>query len=290
MTRDQLLSIAAHALLIQAIGFTPEYAAQWNVPSWTISVEFWTYVLFGALCLVVRRSFIAWACVLVVGSLLLIGVRSPSNMNTAFDYGLARCIAGFLTGYICYRIWTEWGETLKSYIDRVGSTAAEVAVVILAVAFVSYAGISKLSLFAPLFFAPLILVFAFERGALSRRMQHPISVELGRLSYSIYMVTLLVVTIILQAGKQADAHLGSQLIQQIVFEGKSRAWLDLGSALANDAFAILYLAVVIMLSKVTYTLIEAPGRRYFNAMASRVSPHSGRAVPAATPGGAKETS
>jgi peptidoglycan/LPS O-acetylase OafA/YrhL len=154
-------------------------------------------------------------------------------------------------------------------------------VVILAVVFVSFAGITKLSLFAPLFFAPLIIVFAFERGALSRRMQHPISVELGALSYSIYMVALLVVTVIIQAAKQADARLGSHLIQQSVFEGKSRAWLDLGSALANDAFAIFYLVIIIIASKITYTLIEAPGRRFFNALATRVAPQPGRAIPAA---------
>lgn len=282
MTRDQLLSIGAHAALIQALGFTPEYAAHWNVPSWSISVEFWTYLVFGVLCLTVRRYFMAVSLVLIVGSLLLIGAFSPSNMNTAFDYGLARCIAGFFMGHICYRIWTEQADTIRPFIDRIGPTTAEIFVVVLAVAFVSFAGISKISLLAPLVFAPLIIVFAFERGALSRRMQHPISVQLGALSYSIYMVALLVVTVILQAAKQADARLGSDLIQQSVFDGKSREWLDLGSPLANDAFAVVYLVMIIVASKISYTIIETPGRRFFNALAYRVSPPQTRGAVAAT--------
>ncbi|MBY0227243.1 MAG: acyltransferase [Hyphomicrobium sp.] len=281
LTRDQVLSIGSHALLLQALGFTPEYAARWNVPSWSISVEFWTYVLFGAMCLAFRRSFFAWSCVLIVGSLLLIGARSPSNMNTAFDYGFARCLAGFFMGHICYRIWTTWGENLKAYMDYIGSTTAEVMVVLLAIVFVSVAGITTLSLFAPLFFAPLIIVFAFERGSLSRRMQHPLSVELGALSYSIYMVALLVVMIIIEVAKQADAHLDLDLVQQKLIDGNSRAWLDLGSALANDAFAILYLVIILIVSKITYTIIEAPGRRFFNSVAARVTAQTGATVPAA---------
>lgn len=278
---NQLLSIASHASLTQALGFTPEFAAQWNVPSWSISVEFWTYLVFGLMCIGFRRNFFALACTIVGGSILIIGLFSPNNMHTAFDYGLARCFAGFFMGYLCYRTWTVYHDDINAALERFGSTRMEIAVVALALVFVSLAETSMLSLFAPLFFAPLILVFAFEKGSLSSVMRRPLSVELGALSYSIYMIALLVVTVIVQAAKQADARFGFDFIRPRVVEGKTVEWLDIGSPLANDIFAIGYLVIIILGSFVTYRLIEVPGRRFFNSLASRVIPRPRAPVPSA---------
>ena len=73
-----LFAVFAAAITSVLIGAFP--LLTWNGPSWSISCEFWTYILFGAVVLAVGRSMaIFGALALAAGAALF--VLDPPTMN-----------------------------------------------------------------------------------------------------------------------------------------------------------------------------------------------------------------
>jgi hypothetical protein len=44
---------------------------------------------------------------LVLGGLAVVAVYSPNGMDTTFDFGFARCLAGFFSGVLAYAAWQK---------------------------------------------------------------------------------------------------------------------------------------------------------------------------------------
>jgi len=125
--------------------FTP-----WNGPSWSISTEFYTYLLFAAAVALSRRRIVL-LLLPVAGASALALWALVGSIGTTFDWGLIRCIFGFSVGAITWHVhragWLCSGSVL------------ELTSVVLIVAFVCHAGNSSLSLAAPAVFALAVLVF-----------------------------------------------------------------------------------------------------------------------------------
>lgn len=234
-----LWTIAADATLVQALGFTGW--TDWNSPAWSISTEFWTYLVFAALCLSVKRWMAIASILVAVASLALLALFSPSGMDATFDFGMLRCLAGFFTGVALFLLW----QRIKDRVQPGDTTAIEIAMLAIVVGFVAMAGHGPAAFGAPIVFGTAVLVFAFERGALSRAMRTRPFQFLGELSYSIYMTALFVALAFNQ-----------KLIPRI--EGAPM-----------DLVALVYLAAVVAASWVTYRLVEQPGRWFFNRIAAR---------------------
>lgn len=238
------------------LGFGPN---GWNHPSWSISAEFWTYLLFGVLCLSFRPAF-AWIAALVASvALAFVVTSSESGMDVTFRLGLGRCIAGFFVGTLTYLGWLRWKDACRW--SAAGFTAAEAFSVVVALGFVWIAGHDALSFAAPLVFATVIVVFAFEGGAVSSwLMARPFQL-LGKLSYSIYMTALLVAMILARAFVVVDSRVGDGGLSRVTESGPV---VTLPTAAMNDAASLFYLLLVVLVSSLTYRLIEAPGRKFFN--------------------------
>lgn len=183
-----ILGLGAYGLLLNAVNLQ---GMAWNAPSWSIGAEFYTYLLFGAVCVLTRGRLSLMAGLLALASIGLLAVVSPTYMNSTADFGLFRCIAGFFTGIVAYRVH----EALPARMRPLGASLAtllEVATVALVVLFVSRAShgpdaVRALSLAAPAMFAMAVLVFAREGGHISRLLRAKPFAALGRWSYSIYM-------------------------------------------------------------------------------------------------------
>src|SRR5262249_1427406 len=83
----------------------------WNPPSWSIAVEFWTYLIFAAVLYVsatrfARHGFAAEALLLVLlaASIAILVSYSDRGQDVTFDLGLFRCLYGFLVGHFVYRL------------------------------------------------------------------------------------------------------------------------------------------------------------------------------------------
>ena len=86
-------SFFLNVFLLHSLGFV--HYLNWNAPSWSISVEFYTYLVFGLMLLAAQRfNSLAWfyvgAVTLAIGSwLILTMVIATPQLDVQFDWGLA---------------------------------------------------------------------------------------------------------------------------------------------------------------------------------------------------------
>jgi len=158
-------TILANLLLIQSLHVYDFLT--WNIPSWSISTEFYTYAVF-ALCLVGLRRH-AWIALLLamIGGPVLIALLSGRNMATVYDWGIIRCIYGFGAGALSWNIHRKWNEKIGKWLS---GSVVEWGALALVIVFVSVAGTTRLSIAAPYVFALVVLVFAFEAGLRARSL------------------------------------------------------------------------------------------------------------------------
>jgi peptidoglycan/LPS O-acetylase OafA/YrhL len=240
-------TILASLLLVQSLhlfDFTP-----WNGPSWSISTEFYTYLLFALGVGLTKRGIVLLLAPVVLVSTLALWLL-VGNMNATFDWGLIRCILGFSVGGLMWH--AHRAAWLRS------GTALEVMSIVLIVAFVCRAGTTRLSLAAPAVFALAVLVFAIEAGAVSRLLRAPGLLWLGERSYSIYMVHFLVWWLLADCVKLVRLA-GIDLIAS--GESARQLW-------QNDAVSLLYILLVLGAAAATYRMLEVPARAWFRRLAT----------------------
>lgn len=273
-------ALVSNLALVHALGVEDQWT--WNIPSWSISAEFFVYITFAILCLTVRRpSVLAVAMVtLAVAGALVVMRFSANHIDTSIDYGYFRCLYGFFTGCLVYRLYrAAAGWRPDKAVSRLAGGLAEAGALLAVVAFVSTAGGNALSLAAPLLFGLVVWVFAFETGPVSRLLATSPFQRLGAWSYSIYMVHALLVAVLQKGTTVMQGVLGRPLFVEREVEGGSDRLLSFGDAWVMDLVSGGYLLAVIALSALTYRFIELPGQAMVNGLLVR----SRKAAPASPP-------
>ena len=158
----------------------------WNGPGWSISVEFYTYLIW-AVCLVIFRKNLVLMCGLCFSLIAYFIVRHHGSIIYNYDYGLVRCLYSFLLGMLTYRL----SRRLKIVSGRWVYSVAEG----LLLAFTLYA-VSRFthaqSWLMPFLFAVVILLFSREQGIVSKMLAGNRLEFLGKLSYSYYLNHMIV--------------------------------------------------------------------------------------------------
>lgn len=253
-TPDAILS---NLLMIQSFSLHP--STSWNLPGWSISVEFYTYLLFAAVSLAVPTRLRPLAYVtLVTVALLAVARLSPIYMFATHDLGFARCVAGFFMGSLVARLVASHREEMPAL--------AEIAALVLVAVFLANTGMDMTSLLAPAVFALVVYVFAHEAGPVSRLLATPPFQALGAWSYSIYMTHALLFILAQPVWKLAERKLGIVLTQPSirgdVFGTGHMAW--------DTLIAIGWLLPVLAVSALTYRFVERPALAFFSRLADRI--------------------
>lgn len=249
-------TILANLLLVQSLHLYDFLT--WNVASWSISTEFYTYVVFAA-CLrgFRKRAWIPLLLAMIAGP-VLIAALSDRNMNTHYDWGIIRCIYGFAAGALSWNIYERWKGELR---ERFSGSMVEWGALGLVVMFVSLSGTTLLSIAAPYVFALVVLVFAFEAGTASAILRLRPLVFLGTLSYSIYMTHVFVAERMFDAAIQVEKRWHIEPFTHRAVDGGDVAFLGTRLWHGDIAYAA-YLAMIIALSCFTYRWIEKPAREW----------------------------
>lgn len=229
----------------------------WNGPSWSISAELWTYAVFALLSawLGLRNWMLLVAA---IGGPLLLLQLSGTGMDTTYEWGLVRCVFGFALGVACYRVHHRWPRAQQAL--GTGSqlmTALECTAVAAVVGFVSMAGTSSWSFFAPFVFALAVLVFSVEGGLLSQALRLPLLRWLGTLSYSIYLTHFIFV---LALPGILNRIVGQDLWTPMPLPGGQYVLAFGRNDLEGTLFYGVVLATTLAFSAFTYRWIETPGR------------------------------
>ena len=235
----------------------------WNTPSWSISAEFLTNLMFGVAFLLAPWGRIPVALALAAVGAVDLLVFSEKNIDTSAQFGLFRCMYGFFIGYVIYRIAVA--EGMPSLRGRRAASVFEFACVIAIALFVALASGSRWQMLAPFVFAVAIWVFAAEQGIVSRLLKMPAIAIIGLLSYSIYMTHQIIIAMV---------NNGVQIGAKLVSKNAVGSWE--ADFFANpwwmDVVVVVFIAAMIAAGWCTYNLIEVPWRRRFNKIAGGISP------------------
>ncbi|MCA1414709.1 acyltransferase [Bradyrhizobium sp. NBAIM20] len=244
-------SFGLNVLLLHSMGFI-DYLS-WNAPSWSISVEFYTYLVFGLLVLIaLRMRSLAWSYVLsgllAIGSLVfIIFVLEKKSIELQTDFGLLRCFVGFFLGVLMVRIV----DRLPAKPGPAAQGALQFVAMIASIVLVSLAEANPAATFlAPVMFAIFLgSLLAFPDALLVPRIlvAKPL-IWLGRRSYSIYMVHALVVLL-------------AEYFVRGVGAGRIAALDSIWAGLPATLNLVVSLAAVLAVSHLTYLYVEIPGGR-----------------------------
>ncbi|KIO75743.1 hypothetical protein TH53_18905 [Pedobacter lusitanus] len=253
---EQPADILPNIFLLQSFGFTKIYS--WNIPSWSISAEFAAYLLFPLIALSINRKKIVSVILLllfVVAAYYAImyllprknplypSIPVPHNLNTTFDYGYIRGIAGFTTGILVYLVYQLtavrklFSSDLVSLLFILGMT--------IAMHFSLNDGITVF------LFAGLVLSFTANKGRIAKFCNRKFMQFLGDISYSVYLMQ-----IFLQEPFSHDIYLPG-----ITGIGRGKQNIDFSSGIM---YCMIYLVLLVLLSYLTYRWVERPSRKFIN--------------------------
>lgn len=252
-------AILTNMLLIQGLGVHD--GLTWNMPSWSISTEFYTYAIFAVALLLMRtRIYLFIAFVVVAAPLILFEL--VGHIDAQYDFGIIRCVLGFFVGFVCYDLYLAFtrNQGLRTY-SLATSSVAEIACVGLVILFVCYGSEGPTSLAAPEVFGLAVLVFAFEGGSVSKILKTRWFIFVGTLSYSVYMVHMLV-----EIGLRYLLLLAERKLGIVAFNG-GRIGAEMWQ---GDVSYAATLCLVLGVSYLTFNFIEEPGRRGSRRIADRI--------------------
>ncbi|TPM36598.1 acyltransferase [Mesorhizobium sp. B2-3-5] len=264
-----LKSLLANLLLLQGVGF--EDRLTWNAPSWSISTEFFAYLLFAGVVFVAgARAWIWFVAAAVTAPLFLLGF-STHHMDVSYDFGFIRCLYGFSLGALLAWFQHDSIAGARQILARSGPranwTLAEIVMIAVIVVFVSLAGDNDFGIAAPLVFALALFLFAHEGGWISAVLRAPFMLTLGALSYSICMVHLFVQARMINLAGLVERELGFDLVGDIVLRDQPATGFGTGWA---GTTAIAMLVATIAVSGITWRLVEIPAMTWFRRLSKHM--------------------
>ena len=231
-------AIIPNILLVHAWNTTDHLS--FDYPSWSVSAEFFVYLLFPVFLVAVNRAGVWGALLLPVLSIIPItwvfhvyGYRSWTLAT--YDFGCLRAVPSFLAGMAVYRLAAGpfSGLAVPGWVAH-GLAVATVPMMLLGVPNVVMLGV----------FAALVFLLACAEPKRRGLFSTPLFRALANCSYGFYML---------------HAFVGLTMLHLVP------KFLHLGDAWA---FALVVPALIMttVLSVLSYHYFEAPARRYFSAL------------------------
>jgi peptidoglycan/LPS O-acetylase OafA/YrhL len=232
-----------------------------NYASWSISTEFYAYLVFALLCLLLRgrARLLAFALTALAGWLVSawasLGLRQCLSwggcFDLTFDFGYWRCLAGFFLGALLSQLRARappWDRPALVHGLKQAMVQAMVQIVALAALLAMFLLVRRwpaLGLGAPLLFGLFLLSVRGDRGPLAALLGlSPLQV-LGRHSYSVY------------------------LMHPVILLGWNAGRPYATGAVGKLLFLCGYVALVCWVAGWTFRLVEEPMRKRFNRYAAR---------------------
>jgi len=245
-------SITAHLLLLHAMGFFSH--TTWNQPSWSISVEWWTYIVFPFAVPLARRTMskTAAACALpVILGLFAFLVMHFGSANLTVGFAFFRCLIGFSAGACLYAIVRYWRAASSTHAATNGALIAVIPVL----AFVPSPYADMLAFAC---FCALVVAASLGRGG-GHWLHRPLLIWIGDISYSIYLWHSLLLHVVAKA-------LGAA--------GRALPLVHEHPVLFFVAGLVVFEIALLVLAHMSYRLIELPLRTFLGPKRTDAKPAS----------------
>lgn len=237
-------SLIANVLLVQSWGILDHYT--WNHPAWSISTEWFAYLIFPLLTVAVARvRNVATSVLLIIGLFiavqLVVRIGGTDTINVPVNLQLLRCLPSFALGMFAHRLVTVLPRSGAAVLGSDVAFAGSLLAACLSLVTV----IPSVLVICAFFFA--VLTGSQNQGRVSRALSVKPLYFLGEISYSVYLVHTLIQRI-------------WQMLFQVVWHSHitpMTAWIS---------FVVLFI-VVIVASTLSFYLVEKPGRFFFGRVA-----------------------
>jgi peptidoglycan/LPS O-acetylase OafA/YrhL len=249
-------AILTNFLLLHSFGIHKIFT--WNIPSWSISAEWWCYLIFPLLAFFISKKksvtvpilllFVAiiYCCIMYIfprTNPLNPSAPVPHNINTTYDYGFFRGLAGFTTGMIMYIIYQ-----LPSVKKIIRKDIFAVFIMLLLIATLHFALNDMISV---VLFALIVPAFAANKDLIYRICNNKALQYIGNISYSIYLMQIFL--------QVPFAH--GMRLPGVTGNSRGKFNIDFSRGLL---YCCIYIALLILISSITYYGIEKPCRKYIN--------------------------
>ena len=237
-------ALLANIFLVQSWGLFNHYT--WNHPAWSISTEWFAYLLFPLLAfsLLRLRGFLRpLVVVLACGIVLKIFYAIPTEMQPG--YFLLRCVPSFVLGMLVCELRNKLPSRLGDIFARDVTLLIALAAAFLAIAWPCP------DIIVIAIFCLVVLAASLNCSTVARYLSAPPLYFLGVISYSIYLVHTLILRV-------------WQMLFQVVWHSR------LGGTEAITAFVIMT-GLVLAVSSLSFYYVEAPGRNFFGRYAAKLS-------------------
>ncbi|MGM9506511.1 acyltransferase family protein [Larkinella sp. GY13] len=241
--KENLLTFIGNLTLTQALGIFAYVS--WNVPSWSISAEFYVYLVWAVFLVILRKNIIVLSFLFFPIIFYFIWLHN-GNIIYTYDYGLIRCLYGFLVGMITYKIYNL---TPFTFIKSHYYSFIELTSLVLTLYFViNYSAFNNWLM--PLWFATVIVIFSNEKGIVSVFLSKGTFDFLGRYSYSYYLNHYLVL----------------RVVNLIIFK-----LIKIPHTLTNElVYSIICLSIIHFMSTLTYYHIELKFQTLYKSKPSKI--------------------
>ena len=240
-------TLILNLLLLNGVGLAD---LSFNTPSWSISTEFWAYLVFGLsmVSLAHQRAQLAVFAAIGIGALAFLAVQPEPSLSVHWERFFPRCLFGFFMGALLRGVMDVPRTAPRSH---GGHDLVQLAGMAASVWLVSAASGDWIwiELLAPFAFTLVIASFvAWPATRVVRSLINAPLLWLGKVSYSIYMVHQFVLLIVAAFMKVV---LKAPVEDEVLMVGNT-----IGS------FALLFsLALVLCVASLTYRFVEEPARR-----------------------------
>ncbi|MBO0736179.1 MAG: acyltransferase [Alphaproteobacteria bacterium] len=233
-----VVGIFANLLMLQGL-WSPEFS--WNVPSWSISLEFLAYLLFPLLFPVVRRRGRVGKAAIVGLLLAIFGWLAYCTADyfnqSSGAYAILRCLTEFLAGSLLYGFYQSgYGAAMLA----TNGALLGVGAVLGALLQFDAPDVGIIGLF-PI----LILTAVYNGGYCARLLNAAPLLWLGNISYSLYLLHWFVLFVV--------ADLASPLLGINLTKLPAGRSLSLMAAMVGSS---------LLLAAYSFRFVEVPGRRW----------------------------
>jgi peptidoglycan/LPS O-acetylase OafA/YrhL len=234
--KDNIWTFVSNVFMIQSLGV--HNSLSWNFPSWTISTEFYTYLLFYLLLITLDKKKKLWMpfLIAIISYCFLLSLNRITISSITYDFGIVRTIGAFYLGVGIYRFKRDTKFTLTKMMNLYELTPLLIFVFLISLP--QRIPFHDIYMILTLVFS--IYVFSEKKsGVLGNFLQNKILRKIGEYSYSIYMLHIFIISLY-------------ELVFRNVLGINMSSIRGIYSIILNGMFCI----TTILLSKYSYIYIE----------------------------------
>ncbi len=177
---SNLYTFFTNLFLIQGI---IDNQLSYNEVSWSVSFEFYTYIIFALIIFFIRNKILFYLLIIILTIISFIFVYKLDLMENTNGVAFLRCTYSFFLGTLIYR--------LNILIKNIDLSILEIPIFIITIYLFCYI---PNTVFMPIIFGVLILTLnQTNKGAIKSILKNSVLVFIGKISYSIYMLHYLII-------------------------------------------------------------------------------------------------